>query len=129
MSPSSSAARAYASVGNHGRVSETDPHGLILLLFEGALDRIEQARAAIERGDLRAKAEAITKALRIVESLRSSLNMEAGGEIARKLDELYELTCRRLVAANARGRVEPLDEARDILTQLRAGWAGMAVAR
>jgi flagellar protein FliS len=126
MSPRSSAARAYAAVGTHGRVTETDSHGLILLLFEGALERIDLARAAIQRGDVPAKAEAITKAMRIVESLRASLNMDAGGGLAAKLDELYEFCGRRLLVANARGDASVLDEARDVLLQLRSGWAGLA---
>lgn len=125
MSPASSAARAYASVGTHARVSETDPHGLILLLFDGALERIELARAAIERGDGVAKADAVSKALRIVESLRAALNLEAGGALARTLDELYDYCGRRLLMSNVRADTGALNEARQILLQLRSGWAGM----
>ena len=36
---------AYQSVAAHGGVAAADPHQLIILLLEGALARIVQARA------------------------------------------------------------------------------------
>ena len=126
MTPYASAAQSYAAVGTQSRVSETDPHGLILLLFDGAIERIELARAAIGRRDSAAKASAISKAMRIVEGLRQSLNLDAGGDVARRLDELYELISRQLLLANVRNDVTALTDALVILSHLRAGWAGIA---
>jgi len=48
VSPYSSAARSYAAVGTQSRVTENDPHGLILLLFDGAIERIRKAIEGFE---------------------------------------------------------------------------------
>lgn len=125
MSPRSAAALAYAAVGNHSRVEDTDTHGLILMLFDGAIASIDLARAAIGRGELKGKLQAIDKALKIVEGLRQSLNMQAGGDLARRMDELYEFASRQLVIGNARSDTQALDAALNVLVPLRSGWAGM----
>jgi flagellar protein FliS len=35
---------AYQSVATHGGVAATDPHGLVLMLMDGALERLGRAR-------------------------------------------------------------------------------------
>ena len=120
------AARRYAAVGTEGRVTGADPHGLILLLFDGALERIELARAALAAGDVGRKAGAIAGAQRIVEGLLQSLDPAAGGELAQRLSELYQLVSRRLLHANVHDDAGALGDARRVLSELRAGWAGIA---
>ena len=46
------ALRQYQKVGAHAQTSEASPHRLVQMLMEGGLDRIAQAKGAIERKDI-----------------------------------------------------------------------------
>ena len=41
---------AYQSVAAHGGVAAADPHRLIVMLMDGALERIAQARGCMQHG-------------------------------------------------------------------------------
>jgi flagellar protein FliS len=116
------AAAAYQEVN----VSARSPLELVVLMYDGALTGLTQAREAIERRDLVAKRNAMTKALAIVGHLQNTLNMEEGREIAEQLDRLYIYVTDRLIEANVHGRAEALDEAAKVLRTLREAWADIA---
>ena len=128
MPPSPSQARTlaeYQSVAAHGGVAAADPHRLILMLIDGALQRIAQARGCIEHGAIAEKARLLHTAVMIVEELRASLDLRAGGSIAANLDDLYDYCCRRLVLANAQNRTDLLDEVSHLLREIRSAWAAL----
>ena len=52
------------------------------MLYDGALRFLREARDAIERSDIAARARGVSRALAIVAELQSTLNLEEGGEIA-----------------------------------------------
>jgi flagellar protein FliS len=53
---------------------ETDPKRLILMLYDGALEDLRQARAGIEQQDARKRGEHLSRAVAIVSTLLDSLN-------------------------------------------------------
>lgn len=112
----------YRSSGAHGGVEQADAHGLINLLFKGAVDQLVTATGFIERKQMHEKAVAITKSIAILDGLRSSLNIENGGEIAQNLDDLYDYMQRRLVVANADNDKSIIDEVRDLLREIQEAW-------
>jgi hypothetical protein len=57
-----------------------------------------------------------------IAQLRASLNMEAGGEIAANLADLYDYASRQLVRANIANKPEMLDEVGTLLRQIRSAW-------
>src|SRR5579864_6042255 len=100
---SASAARAYADVGLETGVTSANPHRLIVMLYDGAIEAIGDARTHLSNGAQSAKAAAISRAIGIIEQgLRSSLDIERGAAIARQLDELYDYMARRLLVASLR---------------------------
>lgn len=111
----------YQQVGA-SKAAYADPWELTRMLFDGALERIAQARGAIEHRDIVRKGERIGKAIAIIDGLRGSLDFEAGGELAQNLDGLYDYVQRRLVTANARSDLEALDEAGALIREIRSGW-------
>lgn len=113
---------AYQSAAAHGGVAASDPHRLIVMLMDGALERITTARGCMERGDMVEKARLLNRAVSIVGELRNSLDMKAGGQIAENLGELYDYMCRRLLKATSENRVEMLDEVSGLLQQIRSAW-------
>ncbi|WP_028240711.1 flagellar export chaperone FliS [Stutzerimonas azotifigens] len=120
------AMRQYQNVNRNAQVLEASPHRLIQMLMEGGLERIAQARGALERGQVALKGELIGKAVAIVGGLREGLNMDAGGELAANLDSLYDYMARRLVEANIHNDTQRLDEVAGLLRQIKSGWDGIA---
>ena len=123
-----SPARAvYQNVSVETSVANASPHQLIVLLFDGAIQAIGDARLSMERRDVRAKGMAIGKATRILgEGLVPALDMERGGAISLNLRNLYEYMMRRLVEANLHNRKEYLEEVLSLLNELRSAWAQIA---
>lgn len=117
------ALQQYRQVGAQSAVSYASPHRLVLMLLEGALDRIAAARGHMGRGEVAEKANQISRALGILEGLRMGVNKQAGGDIARNLDDLYEYMSRRLVEANAGNQPGPLEEVQALLGEIRDAWA------
>jgi flagellar protein FliS len=94
----------------------------VLMLFDGVLEAIVQARGAMEAGDVEVKGRAITRAARIVdEGLKAALS-PAGGEITTNLSNLYHYLSTRLVQAHLRNDVKALDECRRLIEPLRDAW-------
>ena len=116
------AAGQYASVGTQTGVTEASPHRLILMLLDGALDKIARARGAMQRNEYEEKGNHITSAGSIMLGLRSSLDLEAGGELAANLDNLYEYMVRRLMEAHAENDEAALDEVSSLLREIKSGW-------
>jgi len=120
------ALKHYQTVNTQAQAAEASPHRLIQMLMEGGLTRLAQARGAVERGDLPLKGELIGKAIGIVDGLRAGLNLEEGGELAQNLEALYEYMGHRLLEANLKNIVEPLDEVAGLLRNLKSGWDAIA---
>jgi flagellar protein FliS len=116
---------AYRSVSAHGGVAAADPHRLVLMLMDGALERLAIARASIERrqrGDIARKAQALTQSMHLIGELRGSLNLSEGGELAHNLSDLYEYMLRQLLRANADSSATHVTEVASLLTEIRGAW-------
>ena len=100
--PNAAKLAAYRSTVRALRASTAaDPHRLIVMLMDGALERIATARGLMKHGGGAEKAQLLHRAVAIIDELRNSLNFKAGGAIAANLDALYEYMCMRLMQANA----------------------------
>ncbi|MFL9889429.1 flagellar export chaperone FliS [Paraburkholderia sp. RL17-383-BIF-A] len=127
FSPGHSGANAYARVGVETGVMGASPHRLIVMLYQGARQAIAQARMHLQQGNVPGRGEAIGKAIQIVESgLQQSLNLEAGGEIAERLNALYSYMSRRLLEANIKQSEAMLVEVDGLLATLEEAWIGIA---
>ena len=117
-----SAIKAYGKVGAHSGTAYASPHRLILMLLEGALDKIANAKGHMERGDIGQKGNFISWAISIVGGLRASLDFEKGGEIAANLEALYDYMERTLVLANVENDVNKLDEVAGLINTIKEAW-------
>ena len=114
---------AYQKVGVDAAIEVADPHRLILLLFAGAQAAIGNARAAMKQQQIAAKGEAISKAVDIISNgLKVSLDLETGGEIARRLDALYDYLVLRLLRANLDNDLTALEEVAGLLEEIHGAW-------
>lgn len=123
---SQNAAKAYATVGIESRVNGADPHGLIVLLYEGAITALTRAKSHMERNETAEKGRAIAMAVAIInEGLQASLDMKSGGEIAANLDALYEYMGQKLLLASIKNQPEIIDEIANLLTDLKGAWVSI----
>jgi len=120
--PNSAKLAAYRSTAVHSGVDAADPHRLIVMMMDGALERIATARGLMSHGASAEKAQLLHRAVAIIDELRNSLDFKAGGALATNLDSLYEYMCQRLMQANASNKPEWLDEVSRLLTEIRAAW-------
>ena len=119
---------AYRTVGVETDVESASPYKLIQMLLDGAIAKLRAAQAALARKDIARKCENLNWSLAIIEGLKSSLDLEKGGEIAANLNALYDYMMRVLVVANLENDGAKLEEVIGLLNDIRAGWAGIANA-
>lgn len=121
-----SAAAAYAQVDLETKVAAADPHGLIQMLFDGAIQALGQAEANLAAGDIAGKGKAVSRAIRIVEEgLKASLDPTQGGELARHLAELYDYMSQRMLMASIKNDAGGFAEVRKLLVELREAWSAI----
>lgn len=127
MFASSNPASAYAKVGVETGVSAASPHKLILMLFDGAIMTLGSAQRHMAEKSIAAKGQDISKAIEIITNgLRVSLNLEAGGELAERLDALYDYMTIRLLHANLHNDPAAIEEVSRLLGELRSAWEEIA---
>ena len=113
---------AYQSVSVHGGVANADPHGLVLMLMDGAVERMNAARGCIERGDIVRKAQLLHRCVHIIAELNGSLDHKNGGELASNLAALYEYMMRQVLRANFENKESYLTEVMSLLGEVRSAW-------
>ena len=111
------AAEAY----KRQQVLTATPEALTLMLYNGALRFMTEGREAIEKKDYEEANNSLQKAQNIITEFRVTLNMEY--EISHQLLPLYNYVYDRLVEANMKSDLAQLDEAKNIITELRDAWA------
>ena len=116
---------AYTSAAAHGVATEADPHRLICMLYDGALDRLASAKGCIEQGLLVEKAGLLHRVGEILEELTCSLDHSVGGELSANLERLYDYMARRVILANAKNDVAAIEEVMRLLNKIRSAWVAI----
>jgi len=112
----------YQKVGVETRVSSSNPHNLVTMLFDGLLEKLAKASGAIDRGNISEKGEALGAGIKIIDGLRASLDYEKGGEIASNLGSMYDYMERRLLEANTYSDAAIVAEVVSLVKQVKDGW-------
>ena len=121
------AAQTYARIGLETSVAAASPARLVVMLYDGALGAIADARRHQAAGKVALRGRSLGHAMAIVrEGLRASLDTSRGGEIAHQLSDLYLFIELRLFTANSTGADKPLAEAAALLADLREAWVTLA---
>jgi flagellar secretion chaperone FliS len=107
------------------RILSADALELVRMLFQACTGSVREARRHLAEGDIAARARCITRAHEILVELTSSLDHERGGDLSRRLAELYDYMQRRLLDANLEQVDAPLAEVLGLLSTLSEGWEGI----
>lgn len=115
---------AYQRVALDTAVAGADPHRMILMLYDGAIEAVRQAAGFLRDGRIEDKGRVLGKAVRIVEEgLKASLDRNVGGTLAQQLATLYDYMSLRLLQANLRNDQAALGEVARLLEDLRGSWS------
>jgi len=88
------------SVYQSVQVTTTDRGRLLLMMYDGAIKFLKQAKAGVEEHDIARFCRFLAKAQAIIAELMNTLDFEKGGVIARDLDRLYDFMLFYLTEAN-----------------------------
>lgn len=120
------AGAAYGKVGIETDVLTASPHRLVALLFDGAIEGMNLAIAAIQAGNTPVKSNALCRCVRILdEGLKAALNLEST-PLAHDLRDLYAYVCMRLTYANLHSDVAVIEECKRLLQPIREAWHAIA---
>ena len=98
---------------------------LIVMLYQGAIRFMKKAILHLDQKDMEGKGNALIRAQDIILELTYALDHESldrGDELASNLQRLYLYSYRRLVHANVRMEVEPIQEVIGLMENLLEAW-------
>ena len=106
------------------RVNTASQGKIIVMLYDEIIQQIDRAR-----DELMAKSRkydkisaALIKARDVVTELMVSLNFDKGDKIAQGLFSLYHFFNAKLIEANVKKEVAPLNEIYPLISELRESW-------
>jgi flagellar protein FliS len=116
-------ARAATAYGRSAR-PRADAQ-MVVLLYDGAIGQLAQARTAIRSGAIEARWQHVRKATAIIEGLQGCLDHAAGGDIAILLDRFYGYVGVRLLQIDVHNDPAICEELIARLSEMRASWVAM----
>src|ERR1700734_3478460 len=122
-------AAQYRTVRSHGLVADASPARLVQIMFEHILSELATAQGCMERiknnmplGEVVAKGKSLGKAIRLINQLNATLDMERGRQIAENLRALYLYMLERLTLANVTNDAQIVAEAASLVRKVKSGW-------
>ncbi|MDU7313712.1 MAG: flagellar export chaperone FliS [Aeromonas sp.] len=113
--------KAYKATSIAADLAVADPHRVIQLMMQGFLERLAQAKGAIERNDMEAKSVAVSKAQGLLHGLQDALDMKQG-KIAEDLFVLYAYMDERIWDASMKRETAPLVEVMSLMVTIKSAW-------
>lgn len=107
---------------NNSVIALSDPHVLIMRMLDGAIERIFQAKGAINQKNMEDKGRFIGKAIGIISGLDACLNRDMEDDLVSNLGALYEYANMRLLEASAQNDTDRLDEVANLIGGIRSAW-------
>jgi flagellar secretion chaperone FliS len=106
------------------RVSAATPMELTRMLYEGAVQAVQEAISAHRAGDILKRGNAVTKVVEILGELRFALRRDVHPQYCDTLAGLYGYLQRRLIQAHAEKSESMLREVQGLIQTLLDGWIG-----
>ena len=106
----------------HNQISTSSQGKLIIMMYEGAKKFTQMALDCLERGDISGKSLYIQKTHDIINELSVSLDLKKGGEVAVRLESLYQFILNQLTLANIKSDRNALESILRVLNPLHEAW-------
>jgi len=108
------------------QIENATPLTLVVLLYEGAIRFLNNAKDAFEKKETEEFVINISKARNIISEFMCTLNADDGGDVAKNLLALYVFIYEQLVYANIYKEVNGVNSAIDLLSGLLESWRSIA---
>ncbi|AZL16437.1 flagellar export chaperone FliS [Rickettsiales endosymbiont of Stachyamoeba lipophora] len=118
MKISKSYYQSYA-VAQQNNKSEIDK---IIMLFEGAIKLMAQARVAVEQNEIELRFNVSDKVSQIFQGLINILDFDKGGEISEILRQFYSYIIMKVLQINHEPNVESCDQVIEQMTEMLDAW-------
>ena len=112
----------YHDQYRRNQISTSNQGRLILMMYEGAIKFTTMAAESIAKGDASNQGKYIQKAHDIINELSLALDFKKGGDVAPRLESLYQFALSQLTLANIKSDQKPLQTVLNILNHLLEGW-------
>jgi flagellar secretion chaperone FliS len=129
MMYSQKGAAQYRAVRSHGSVADASPARLVQIMFEHILSELATAQGCMQRiknnmplAEVVSKGKSLGKAIRLINQLNATLDMERGRQIAENLRALYLYMLERLTQANIANDPQIVAEAASLVRKVKSGW-------
>jgi len=106
------------------RVQTASPVELIRILYQAALQAMDEAVRALHSGDILARGRAVTKIIEILSELRIALRYDVQPEYCNTLAGLYGYMQTQVIRAHSEQSESPFQEVSRLLQTLLEGWNG-----
>ncbi|SRR5579884_199911 len=103
-------------------VEAATPLGLVVILYDLAIEDFRKGIAAIGAGDVEARTAALQHALSVLEQLQGRLDFEKGGDAAQQLDRFYSMIRGKILEAQIKCSAAVLEGIIGFMADLRSAW-------
>ena len=118
------AAIAYSAY-RRSELETISPRDLLVKLFEGMDRYVEQGAMAMQNRQYELAQRNCQRIREILFELQSTLNFEAGGEIAKRLDAIYRFMIIEIAESNLRKDGDRLRQLHRVIRPLKDAWQGI----
>lgn len=102
------------------QIMTASPEELTLMLYNGAIRFVNESIQAMQKGNLEKANASNLRAQDIVREFMSTLDMQY--EVSQNWMTLYNFIEYSLIQGNVKKQIQPLEEAKSILIELRTTW-------
>lgn len=103
-------------------VTTAEPGRLILMCYEEVIRNLKLAREKYISRNYEEKAQALNRALNIIDELNYALDFKNGAEIALNLHKIYNFISRSLIEADLKKDINTIDAVISMLIDLKSSW-------
>ena len=103
-------------------VNTATPEKLMIMMFDGALQFLQKAKAAIAEGNLKERSTNIDGARKIISELMRTIDLENGNDVSKQLFKLYNRMAMNLIKANVQRNAALIDTVIEDISNIRWGF-------
>lgn len=106
----------------NNQVNTASQKKLIVMLYSGAIKNIKLGIKAIKDKNIAKTNTHFIKSQNIISELMTTLDFDAGGDIAQNLYQLYDYMYQKLIRANIDKDIDKAEEVEKYLLELKEVW-------
>lgn len=117
----------YVNMQAQGEALSANKAELVVIIYDKIISHLRGCVDAIEINNMAAKGERIKKANDLIElGLLAYLDVEAGGDVARNLQNFYTSTLVSITKANISNNIEDFKKIADSFENLKEAWQNIS---